>query len=131
MPNDDGRAGGGLPGACILITAMAVLALLCFAALSLSAARADERLFRRQASAEADWQAADREASLTLARILSGETPDGVERSGDTYSYRTAIDGDRTIESVVEVDGENYEILSWRTVRTRPWTPDDGLEVLS
>lgn len=134
MPEDHARpasGAGGIPGAATLVAVAVILALAAFASMCLSTASADQKILFRMLDADDAWHEADAEAMRTLARLRSGEIPEGVSRNGNAYAYETEIDASRSlyVEAEIEDDG-SYRILSWRTARSSEWTPDQSLHVI-
>ena len=116
-------------GAASLLTVFAVLCLVIFALLSLSTVSANERLSEASRASVEAYYAADCRAEAILADIRAGETPEGVELRGDTYSYTCPISETQTLAVTVRAEGDNYEILRWQAVSTVDWVSDDSLPV--
>jgi len=116
-------------GGISLLAAFAVLCLTIFALLSLSTVRANRRLADAAVQSTVDYYAADCEAQAILARLRAGEVPEGVERSGDLYTYVCLVSSTQELEVEVQVQGSDYTVLRWRTVPSGEWTASDGLEL--
>ena len=116
-------------GASSLLVIFAVLCLTVFALLSISTVRADQRLSEKAAGAVVGYYAADCEAEEILARLRSGERPEGVKEKNGIYSYSCTISDTQTLAVEVAVDGAEYTILRWQAVSTADWQADDSLPV--
>lgn len=116
-------------GGSSLLVIFAVLCLTVFALLGLSTVQADGRLSDASASAVAGYYAADRQAERILARLRTGELPEGVAVSGDTYTYSCAISDTQALEVEVRLDGADYTILRWQAVSTAKWQTDNTLDL--
>lgn len=144
-------------GAALILVALMIISLLCFAALSIVSAKADSRLTDRYAAqitayhtarnlgveflAETDAQlkqyledSADREAYLEKARSLPSCTDSSEENPVLVFSV--PMTEHQTYCLVVRVlfpssaDAPRYEVLSSRTVTSTDVTYDTSLEVL-
>lgn len=116
-------------GGSILLTVVAVLCLVTFSLLALSAVQADIRLARRSHDAVAAYYEADCRAEEILARLRAGETPNGVTGEDGVFSYACAIDDGRALQVRVRLDGTDYAVLQWQAVSTDLWQADDDLPV--
>lgn len=114
-------------GGSSLLVVFAVLSLTVFALLSLSTVRADRRLGERSAQAVTQYYAADAQAQEILARLRSGETPEGVTRDGDEYVYGCPVSENETLQ--VRVDPDGWRVLRWQVEYTGDWEPDQTMEV--
>ena len=72
-------------GGSSLLVIFAVLCLTVFALLGLSTVQADQRLSDASAKAVSDYYGADTQAEQIFAQLRSGQVPQGVAVSGDTY----------------------------------------------
>lgn len=117
-------------GGVSLLVVFAVLCLTIFALLSLTTVRADSRLADASAQAVLDYYAADREAQEILARLRSGELPEGVSAMGETYSYACPITDSQDLEVEVELhlDG-SYTILRWQAAASGGFDLDGGMMI--
>ena len=144
-------------GAALILVALMIISLLCFAALSIVSAKADSRLTDRYAAqltayhtarnlgidflAETDAQlkryledSADREAYLEKARSLPSCTDSSEENP--VLLFSAPMTEHQTYCLVVRVlfpssaDAPRYEVLSSRTVTSTDVTYDTSLEVL-
>ena len=123
-------------GGVSLLVVFAVLCLTVFALLSLTTVRADVRLADASAQAVSDYYAADCQAQEILARLRTGETPDGVTWSspmegGETeYSYTVSISNTQElqVEVLVWPDGR-WSVQRWQAAAAGGWEIDEGLEV--
>ena len=116
-------------GGSSLLTIFAVLCLTVFALLSLSTARAGDRLSSHSAAAVSAYYEADLRAEETLARLRTGELPDGVSRSDSIYSFTVPVSDTQALEVSVRLEGNGYTILRWQAVSTTDWQPDDSLHL--
>ena len=130
-------------GGISLLVAFAVLCLTVFALLALTTVQADTRLADASAQAVADYYAADCRAQEILARLRSGERPEGVEiadRLGGHYTARYTVSISDTQELQVEVelmeDGIEwadvdwrYQVVRWQAVPSGEWEGDESLDI--
>lgn len=126
-------------GGSSLLVAFAVLALTVFALLSLSTVQADVRLADASTQAMESYYAADCQAQEILARLRSGELPEGVTNhfydydpwhTGVRYTYACPISDTQELQAeVVIYSVSDYEILRWQAVPVGKWEPDDSLQV--
>ncbi len=122
-------------GGSSLLVIFAVLCLTIFALLSLSTVQADSRLGDASAKAVSGYYAADTQAESILARLRSGDIPDGVKiTDGEPLiaSYACTISETQTLSVRVAFYGglgDNYKIISWQSVSTADWQPEDGITV--
>lgn len=114
-------------GAASLLVIFAVLCLLTFALLSLGTALADRRLSEGSLEAVRSYYAADTAAEEIFAALRRGEVPEGVTRSGDTYTYSIAISEKQVL--AVEVTGNNgaWRVDRWQAVAAEETDTDDTL----
>ena len=126
---DRKHVGSSTVGGSSLLVIFAVLALTVFALLSLSTARAGERLSTTSADAVSAYYQADCRAEEILARLRSGELPDGVTAADNIYSYTCAISDTQALEVSVQLENGLYTILRWQSVSTTDWQPDDTLNL--
>jgi hypothetical protein len=116
-------------GASSLLTIFAVLCLTVFALLGLSTVQADGRLSERSAQAVTDYYDGDVQAERILACLRSGQTPEGVTRDGDVYSYSCPVSDTQQLQVEVRLNGEDYTVLKWQLVSVADWQPDQSVEV--
>ncbi|MBQ2819520.1 MAG: hypothetical protein IJF14_03965 [Clostridia bacterium] len=117
-------------GICSLLVIFILLCLTVFALLSLSTAKAGERLSKLQTQAVKDYYQAEVEANHILAQLRNGNLPDGVEQEGEIYSYSCRISD--TLNLYVEVKvtpSGSFDVLRWQSASSAEWTPDDRLPV--
>ena len=114
-------------GGSSLLVIFAVLCLTVFALLGFSTVQADKRLNDISIQAVSDYYAADCAAEEILARLRSGQLPEGVNQEGDIYTYSCTISP--TQELQVEVRGGDWEILRWQAVSTIRWKENTDLEL--
>lgn len=101
-------------GGASLLVIFAVLCLTVFAVLSLSTARADDRLSQASAQASAEYYAADCQAQEILARLRDGELPIGVTYGGDLYTYECPISETQSLHVEVFLRDGVYTVLRWQ-----------------
>ena len=116
-------------GGSSLLVIFAVLCLTVFALLGLSTVQADTRLSDASAEAIQAYYAADNAAETILARLRSGEIPDGVEVNGSWYTYSCPINENQSLFVTVQINGDAYTVLQWQTLPTIQWESDDELVV--
>lgn len=122
-------------GGVSLLVVFAVLCLTVFALLSLSTVQADVRLADASAQAVADYYAADLEAQTILARLRSGQRPEGVMFSGSGLlraEYACRISETQELQVSVILGGisdREYVVERWEAVPTEDWESDDSLEL--
>ena len=122
-------------GGISLLVVFAVLCLTVFALLSLTTVRADGRLSEASAQAVRDYYAADCEAQEILARLLNGETPEGVEISGSGLEYAgytvpISETQDLQVEVILRgVADRDYVVTRWQAVPAGQWIPEEDLDL--
>jgi len=121
-------------GGSSLLVVFAVLCLTMFAVLSLATVRADKRLGDASAQAIADYYAADCAAQEILARLRSGEKPEGVtfQGSGTLYAdYACPISDTQElqVQVLLKDGGTDYEVLRWQAAPSETWEYDDSLHL--
>lgn len=127
--NEKGSASPPVVGASSLLVIFAVLCLTVFALLSISTVRANQRLGDNSAEAVTGYYRADCMAEEILARLRSGEQPEGVKAEDDVYSYGCAISDTQVLSVQVKVSGSDYTVLRWQAVSTVDWKADDTILV--
>ena len=115
-------------GGSSLLVIFAVLCLTVFALLGFSTVQANKRLADISAQAVSDYYRADSQAEEILARLRTGEIPDGVTEKNHIYSFRCIISPTQAL--LVEVQEENWKILRWQTISTIQWQPDESIDLL-
>jgi hypothetical protein len=115
-------------GGCSLLVIFAVLCLTVFALLGFSTVQANKRLADISAQAVSDYYRADSQAEEILARLRTGEIPDGVTEKNHIYSFRCIISPTQAL--LVEVQEEDWKILRWQTISTIQWQPDESIDLL-
>lgn len=116
-------------GGASLLAVFAVLCLTVFALLSLATVRSDSRLAEASVKAVSDYYAADCKAQEILARLRSGEIPDGVNTDGDVYSYSCRVSDTLRLDAEVRINGSGYSVLQWQTVPAGKWEIDESLDL--
>ena len=112
-----------------LLVIFAVLCLTVFTLLSVSTVSAHKRLAQSSRQTIIGYYQADSQAEEILARLRSGEVPQGVTREGDQYTYSCPISDTQTLAVRVEVAGGTYQILRWQAISTEDWETEDKLPV--
>ena len=112
-----------------LLVIFAVLCLTVFTLLSVSTVSAHKRLAQSSRQTIIGYYQADSQAEEILARLRSGEVPQGVTREGDQYTYSCPISDTQTLAVRVEVAGGTYQILRWQAISTEDWEAEDKLPV--
>lgn len=120
-----------LIGASSLLTIFAVLCLTVFALLSISTVNAHQRLRESTSQAVTGYYRADCMAEEILARLRSGECPDGVTEHDGIFSYACAVSDTQALVVEVALNGEDYTVLRWQAVSTADWEADDRILVWS
>ena len=116
-------------GASSLLVIFAVLCLTVFALLSISTVRADGRLGDKVQSAVTGYYQADCRAEGILARLRSGEIPEGVSVENGIYTYACPISDTQVLAVQVTITESSYRILRWQTMSTVRWEADDRIPV--
>ena len=116
-------------GASSLLVIFAVLYLTVFALLSISTVRADGRLGDKVQSAVTGYYQADCRAEEILARLRSGEIPEGVTVENGIYTYACPISDTQVLAVQVTITESSYRILRWQTMSTVRWEADDRIPV--
>ena len=117
-------------GSCLLVI-FAVLCLTVFALLSLSTVQANGRLADASVAAVSAYYQADCQAEAVLARLRSGQVPEGVAADGDTYPYTCPISDTQSLEVRVRLEGDSWTVLRWQAVSTVEWEAEDSLDLWS
>ena len=114
-------------GGSSLLVIFAVLCLTVFALLGFSTVQADKRLADVSIQAVSNYYAADCAAEEVLARLKSGELPEGVSKMGDVYVYSCTISPTQSLQ--IEVRGSDWAILRWQALSTTDWTENTDVEL--
>lgn len=112
-----------------LLVIFSVLCICVFVMLSASAAKNQQDLTESAQQSVTDYYAADSRAQEILARLRSGERPEGVTEENGIYSYSCPISENRILAVSVRVWVMEYEILRWQAVSTAHWQPEETLPV--
>ncbi len=125
------KNGISLPGMGLsaLLVIFGVLALTVFALLSVSTARAQQRLGEKARQPVTAYYQADAQAQQILARLRAGEVPPEVTVEQGVYRYRCSLGQDQYLDVEVAVTGLEYEILRWQVCSEYAWTAEDDLSV--
>lgn len=97
-------------GGSSLMVIFALLAMCIFAVLSLTTAKAEERLSTVSAQAVADYYAADLQAEKQFAALRETE-----KEAGD-FGYSCPVSENRQLQVRLRFDGKRWQILQWQTV---------------
>ena len=112
-----------------LLVIFALLCLTVFSMLSVASASAHQRMAQSSREAVTGYYQADCTAQQILTRLRSGETPAGVQKEGNVYTYACAISDTQALAVCVRVDGGDYTVLRWQAVSTARWEADEKLPV--
>ena len=127
--NNERRMGTPIVGGSSLLVIFAVLCLTVFALLGLSTVQAGGRLSKTMADSVAAYYEADCEAEEIYARLRAGEVPAGVTQIGDTYKYACPVAEVNELQVELRQDGDQWEVIRWKTVSTVEWESDDSLDL--
>lgn len=123
-------------GGSSLLVIFAILCLTVFSLLSLSTVQADGRLDEAVGKTVVGYYEADTKAETILARLRSGDIPEGVEideYEDVTYaSYECKISDTQKLDVLIEFHGglgDDYTILIWQSKSTVVWEADDDFNV--
>ena len=116
-------------GGSSLLVMFAVLCLTTFAVLSLSTVKAGDRLSDGTKESVSEYYAADFEAERILARLRSGEIPEGVAVEGTTYRYTCPMSESQELQVTIVREGETWSVARWATVSLTEWTTDETIDV--
>ena len=123
------RFSGGTPGVASLMVIFAVLCAATFAVLAVTTAMAGQRLSETSNGSVLNYYKADCDAERILAEIRGGRIPEGVECTGDIYTYACRISDNRELEVAVKFTGEEYNVLQWQAVNTNVWENEEDVIV--
>lgn len=129
MNRQIGKVQAPVVGGSSLLVIFAVLCLTVFALLGFSTVQADKRLSDASVKAVSDYYAADHQAEQILAKLRSGEIPEGVRVADDIYRYECLISDTQELQVEVRVEDQKWEVLRWQAVSTVRWDGDDSLTV--
>ena len=101
-------------GGTSLMLIFAVLCLTVFAVLSLSTAKAGDRLSESMQASVRAYYEADSEAEEILAALRRGDYVEDVDEDGGVYSYRCPINERLSLYVSVEIQGDSYSVLQWQ-----------------
>lgn len=105
-----------LVGGCSLLVIFAVLCLTIFSLLTVSTARAEQRLSSVSADAVTAYYHADTEAELIFAKIRSGDIPPEVTVENNIYSYFCQISETLYLSVQLYYSDGAWTVLTWQTV---------------
>ena len=116
-------------GASSLLVIFAVLCLATFALLSIATVQADGRLSTKALLGVTEYYAADCQAEQILARLRSGELPDGVTEDHGVYTYTCPISDTQILAVQVVLEEDTYRILRWQAISSLSWKAEDHIPV--
>lgn len=116
-------------GGSSLLVIFAVLTLSVFAFLSLSTAQAERRLSDANRRAVSACYEADSRAEEIFARLRSGELPQEVTKSENTYSYICPISENQQLVVKLRFEDGDWEILRWQAVAQMPEASGETMPV--
>lgn len=116
-------------GGVSLLVVFAALCLTVFALLSLATVRADGRLAEASANATENYYRADCAAQEILARLRTGELPDGVTVSNEVYSFGCPVSDTQVLTAEVRLANGEYTVLRWQTEYTGEWEVDENMHL--
>ena len=114
-------------GGSALLVIFAVLCLTVFALLGFTTVQANKRLADISVQAVSDYYQADSQAEEILARLRTGEIPEGVTEKDNIYSFQCTISSTQAL--IVEVQADTWKILRWQAVSTTDWQADESLNL--
>ena len=100
-------------GGSSLLVIFAVLCLTGVALMSLSTARANERLSLAAKDRAVEYYEADRAAEEIYARLRAGELPEGVSVAGEEYRY-TWTGENLALQVTLRRDEDGWSVLQWQ-----------------
>ncbi len=116
-------------GLSALLAMFAVLTLAVLALLSVSTAKAQQRLGEKTREPVFAYYLAEEDAHEILARLRTGEVPQNVSRENGLYCYRCPVGKDQYLAVEVEIRGSAYRIARWQVCSASGWEADDTLPV--
>ena len=116
-------------GGSSLLVVFAVLCLTVFALLGLSTVQASRQLAETSASSVRAYYEADCRAEEILARLRSGQLPEGGSVQNDEYWYTCPISDTQDLQVRVRLEGTACSVLQWQAVSTVDWEADQGLDL--
>ncbi len=122
-------SGRSMIGGSSLLVIFAVLCMTLLALLALNTAQAGKRLADASVEAELRYYEAEREAEAILARLRSGELPDGVTREGNLYYYTCPISDRQELVLEVEITDDRYRILRWQSASVVAWEAEEDFDL--
>ncbi len=116
-------------GGSSLLVIFSVLCLTIFSLLVLATVKADERLANDSCEAVSAYYEADCEAERILGKLRAGIVEDGVVQKDDCYTYSCPVSDTQNLCVVVEITGDDYEILQWKLENTMQWEPEQYIDL--
>ncbi len=116
-------------GLSALLVVLAVLALTLFSLLSLSTARAQQRLGEKERAPVLAYYEAEAQAHEILAKLRAGEVPQGVAQGDGFYRYTCPMGENQLLAVEVEIGEDGYRIVRWQVCARGNWEADDSLPV--
>ena len=114
-------------GGSALLVIFAVLCLTVFALLGFTTVQANKRLADISVQAVSDYYQADSQAEEILARLRTGEIPEGVTEKESIYYFQCTISSTQAL--IVEVQADTWKILRWQAISTTQWQADESLNL--
>ncbi len=114
-------------GGSALLVIFAVLCLTVFALLGFTTVQANKRLADISVQAVSDYYQADSQAEEILARLRTGEIPEGVTEKENIYCFQCTISSTQAL--IVEVQADTWKILRWQAISTTQWQADESLNL--
>lgn len=103
-------------GGCSLLVIFSVLCLTIFSLLTVSTAKAEQRLSVVSADAVRAYYQADAEAEQIFARIRCGDIPKNVTVEDGIYSYACRVTPTLYLHVQLYFSDDEWTVLSWQTV---------------
>lgn len=103
-------------GAGSLLATFAVLCLTVFALMSLTTVQAEKRLAEASVHAVESYYAADLQAEALFARLRSGEIPEEVTKTANSYTYQCPISDHQYLLAELEQTESGWHVLRWQAV---------------
>jgi len=135
------KKGGIGVGSSSIVLVFAVLCLTVFSLITFVVAGNDKALVDAEANLVKGYYAADALAEHIVAELAQSDTiPDkilGVDigvgydmaSGADTAYFRCAISDQKELYVLLAMNGDSYDILSWRMLDTDEWVADDNINV--
>lgn len=116
-------------GGSSLLVIFSVLCLTVFSLLVLATVKADERLADDSCEAVRAYYEADCEAERILGELRAGNVEAGVVQKEHCYAYSCPVSDTQSLHVVVEITGDDYEVLQWKLENTMQWEPEQYIDL--